>query len=146
MGFVLTKGGYKSHWPQVGNLVTWDRAHVTYFSPNSPHSVGGVHPARMCCHFNDSFPQTGASAHMGMPAGHGLRQLSPRKGKCGWAPVMETQLLGPERSLLLSAVCAVGPRTKLVLLMYLVLKPQDEVLEAAPIVNSLLSFFFFLVI
>lgn len=28
-----TKGGYKSHWPQVGNLVTWDQAHVTYFSP-----------------------------------------------------------------------------------------------------------------
>lgn len=105
MGFVLTKGGYKSHWPQVGNLVTYDRAHVTYFSPNSPHSVGGVHPARMCCHFNDSVPQTGASAHIGMPAGHGPRQLSPWTGRRGWALVMEMQLLGPELSLLLSAVC-----------------------------------------
>lgn len=100
MGFVLTKGGYKSHWPQVGDLVTWDRAHVTYFSPNSPHSVGGVHPARMCCHFNDSFPQTGASAQTGMPAGHGPQQLSPRRGSRGWAPATGTEL-----SLLLSAVC-----------------------------------------
>lgn len=122
MGFVLTKGGYKSHWPQVGNLVTWDRAHVTYFSPSSPHSVGGVHPVRMCCHFNDSFPEQGP-AHTSACLRATAAARGPRKGRHGWALVTERRLLGPEQSLLLSAVCrgrashkagpadALGPRT-----------------------------------
>lgn len=135
MGFVLTKGGYKSHWPQVGNRVTWDRAHVTYFSPNSPHSVGGVHPALLCCHFNDSFPRTGASAQMGAPAGHG-RGSSAREGGVSGAAGMRRGSWAP------SCCCSGRPCTEPVPLAHSVLELHGEVPEAAPTANSLLSPFF----
>lgn len=102
-----TKGGYKSHWPQVGNLVTWDQAHVTYFPPSSPRPAGGVRLARRRCHVNDSIPQTRATAQAGVPAGHpaAARPLEKAGGRGG----LEAQHQSKRSSSDLSCHCPCQP-------------------------------------
>lgn len=51
-------------------------------SPNSPHPVGGVLPALMCCHFNDSFPTQGPVHKC---ARLQATDLGSRSGRKAWA-------------------------------------------------------------